>query len=210
MGRKKKGIDMRIYKMPALLAVFVLLAACAGGIGNIGTRSGPEKQLRNAGLPSVEVVGIQVSVPQTLTVSEANSYKPRADIVWRGDPLGNRHQQVRAILEMAAQDALSDLNGNLPIVIHLEVRKFHAITQRTRATIGGTHAIDFFLSVTNGQTGDTIIEPFFVSTNLKAFGGEDAMIAEARGETQKVRITDHLTALIRAELTSRPIELVGQ
>ena len=36
-------------------------------------------------------------MPRSLKVSEANTFKPRADIVWRGEALGDRYQQVEAI-----------------------------------------------------------------------------------------------------------------
>lgn len=29
-----------------------------------------------------------------LSVSESNSYYPNADVVWRGDPIGDRIQQI--------------------------------------------------------------------------------------------------------------------
>ena len=48
-----------------------------------------------------QVTEITVIVPETLSVSEANSIKPRADIVWREDPLGNRHAQVQAVVQEA-------------------------------------------------------------------------------------------------------------
>jgi hypothetical protein len=40
------------------------------------------------------------------------------------------------------------------------------------------------------------------SADLDAFGGQQAINAEARGQTQKVRITDHLAEVIRQELSN--------
>lgn len=189
-----------------VVSVVLLLVACTGGIGNLTKRTGPERTVDINRLPSLDVVSIQVKVPRTLVVSEENGYKPRADIVWHGETFGDRYAQVAAIFEDAANRALADAKGDLPVVLFVEVRKFHALTARTRATVGGTHAIDFFLSMTNAETGDIVIEPFFVSTNLRAFGGEEAIKADQRGETQKVRITNHLTHLIEQELIAQPLQ----
>ena len=44
---------------------------------------------------------VRVSVPKTLVVSEAKTLLPRADIVWREDPMGDRHAQVGKIIQTA-------------------------------------------------------------------------------------------------------------
>ena len=41
-----------------------------------------------------QVAEIRVNVPRTLKVSEANTFLPKADIVWRGEPRADRHAQV--------------------------------------------------------------------------------------------------------------------
>jgi len=194
-------------KLVKPLAVMLLLAACAAG--GLNNRTGPAKTVDVSQLPSIRVVGVVVSVPETLSVSEANTYKPVADIVWREDPIGDRRAQVQAIIESAAKRASAGLQGNLPVVLHLEVRKFHALTQITRYSFGGNHSIDFLLSITSGQTGDEIVPPYFVSTDLRAFGGDQAIAAEHAGQTQKVRITQHLAGLIRQELTGKPAQTVA-
>lgn len=188
----------------ALLALVVMSACSTGAGGLFGGRTGTARTVDVAQLPSMRVVGFIVTVPETLSVSEANTYKPRADIVWRGDALGDRHDQVKAIFEDAIGRATASFSGDLPVVLHIEVRRFHAVTERTRYTIGGVHEIDFVLSVTNGRTGDVLIPPYFISTNFEAFGGEEALAAEHAGLTQKVRITAHLEELIVSELTGVP------
>lgn len=188
----------------ALLAFAVLSACSPGAAGLFGGRTGAPSSVDVTQLPSMRVVGSIVTVPETLSVSEANSYKPVADIVWRGDPLGDRHDQVKAIFEDAIGRAAASFSGALPVVLHIEVRRFHAVTERTRYTIGGVHEIDFVLSVTNGRTGDVLIPPYFISTNIRAFGGEEALAAEHAGLTQKVRILAHLEELIVSELTEAP------
>ena len=51
-----------------------------------------------AALP-VTVARVEVRVPRSLKVSEANRYLPAGDIVWREDPPGDRHAQVQAIVQ---------------------------------------------------------------------------------------------------------------
>lgn len=45
-------------------------------------------------------------------------------------------------------------------------------------------------------------EPHFVKADFKALGGQEAIAAEARGVTQKYRITKQLAKVIQIELTS--------
>lgn len=199
-------------RIPLLAAIFVSLAlmSCgAGGDGAFGARKGPAKTVDVTQLPSMRVVGLVVNVPDSLTVSELNTYKPVADIVWREDPYGDRHAQVKAIFEDGIGRGARSLQGNLPVVVHIDVSQFHALTQRTRYSIGGTHAIDFLLSVVNGRSGEMLIPPYMVSSALKAFGGDEALAAERAGQTQKVRITAHLAALIVQELTGIAAQPAG-
>ncbi|MCB4379284.1 hypothetical protein FZX02_02220, partial [Synechococcus sp. MU1644] len=52
------------------------------------------------------------------------------------------------------------------------------------------------------KTGALLTEPRLVRADLDGFGGQQALQAEARGLTQKVRITNHLAEVIRQELTT--------
>ncbi len=196
---------MKLLTPVVALLVFVFLSACSpGAAAFFGNRTGAARTVDVTQLPSMRVVGFIVVVPEALSVSEANSYKPYADIVWREDPLGDRHEQVKAIFEDGITRAVASFSGDLPVVLHIGVRRFHAVTERTRYTIGGVHEIDFLLAVTNGRTGDVLVAPYFITTNIKAFGGEEALAAEHAGLTQKVRIMAHLEELIVQELTGIP------
>ncbi len=144
---------------------------------------------------------IDVHVPETLRVSEANTYLPNSDIVWREDPMGNRHQQVKTIFEDALRTGAETMNGEIPVSIYVEVRRFHALTERARYTTGGVHAIKFGLAVRDLRTGAFVFEPRMVEADLKAYGGMQALVAEARGQTQKVRISAFLAEVLRQELT---------
>ena len=96
-------------------------------------------------LGPVDVVAINVSVPETLLVSEKNSYYPGGDIVWHGDPVGNRRDQVKAIFEAAMANGTSDMTGDRKVMLDIVVTRFHSLTPKARYTVGGVHAIQFHL-----------------------------------------------------------------
>jgi hypothetical protein len=149
----------------------------------------------------VSVNAIEIIVPNTLLVSEANRYYPNGDIVWRGEPLGDRRAQVKAIFEEGIGRGAATLDGATPVDIQVEVLRFHALTQKARYTVGGVHAITFAVTLKDPETGMLLADPHIVRADLKAYGGEEALSAEAGGFTQKFRITNHLANVIVAELS---------
>lgn len=153
------------------------------------------------GAPLVHVTEIEVRVPRSLKVSERNSYLPGGDIVWHGDPPGDRHAQVAAVVLEGLQDGVRDLDGPRGVRLLVEVTRFHALTPKARYTFGGVHAIQFRLTVLDSETGETLVADRFVKADFRALGGEAALAAEARGLTQKRRIVDHLARVIHDELT---------
>ena len=196
-------------KRPAHLVtvlVLLILAGCSSmTTGMFGTvTEGPENTVQVSRLPSLRVVGLVVTVPRSLVSTESNAFKPVGDIVWREDAFGDRHSQVQTIVEDAISAGVAPLQGNLPVVLHIEITRFHALTERTRYSVGGVQEISFLLTVTNGQTGEVIVPAYQVDASLPAFGGARALAAERVGQTQKVRISDHLARLIQLELTGVP------
>ncbi len=149
----------------------------------------------------VSVQQISVVVPKTLQVSEVNHYLPAADIVWREDPIGDRHAQVRTIFDAALSKGTAAMNGGTPVSLYVQVMRFHALTEKARYTVGGVHSIKFGLAVRDLNTGQLLGEPRVIEADLQAFGGALALAAEAKGQTQKVRITNHLAEVIRQELS---------
>lgn len=150
----------------------------------------------------LDVQRVNVIVPETLVVSEANSYYPSGDIVWRGDPAGDRHAQVKAIFENAMTRGTDNLNKGQPVVLDVQVLRFHALTEKTRYTIGGVHSISFGVTLRDAKSGALLGESRVVKADLRGFGGQQAIDAERAGQTQKVRITDHLAKVIEAELAT--------
>lgn len=154
-----------------------------------------------AALPPVSIAAFEVTVPGYLKVSEANAYIPRGDIVWRGDPIGDRYAQVRAIFEESLQRSAGTLTTGTPVVVKVTVRRFHALTEKARYTTGGVHNIVFDLAVHDAATGALLRPVKTVHADLRAFGGAKAIEADAAGQTQKVRITEHLRRTMIEELT---------
>lgn len=153
--------------------------------------------------PSVyHVASVRVRVPRELKVSEANRFYPGGDIVWREDPPGDRHEQVRRIVETGIVEGVQGLgDAGRSAVLDIEVTRFHALTEKARYTVGGVHAIQFIMQMRDAGTGAPLSEPKFVKADFKALGGQEAIRAEARGLTQKARITRHLAQVIRTEMT---------
>jgi len=142
-------------------------------------------------------------VPSNLQVSEGNGYYPLTDIVWRGDPIGDRPAQVGAMFDVAMTRNKSTLNGSIPVDVQFELVRFHGVTERTRFSVGGVYNIIFKMTVLNAETGDILEPARRVEANLSAPGGTAAILAEQRGQTEKVRVTDFLTQVLRDELTGQ-------
>ncbi|MDZ4312893.1 MAG: DUF6778 family protein [Cypionkella sp.] len=149
-----------------------------------------------------DVKTVNVIVPRTLKVSEANTFRPSADIVWRGDLPGDRYAQVKAIFETAAARSTASMHIGQPVVVDLEVVRFHCLTEKTRYTIGGVHSMHFLMTVRDAATGAIIQGPRMIVADVKGAGGARAIAEEEAGRTQKVVVTDRLTEVLRRELSA--------
>lgn len=194
-----------------LVAVFAgLLALSACGVVEVPTRAAPPAPAladippiaETAPRPAVSLAQVQVRVPETLRVSEANVYYPIADIVWRGEARGDRHAQVQAIFAEAAALPAPAAPGAPEVALEIEVARFHALTEKARYTIGGVHSIRFTMTLRDVATGAVIDGPRLVSADLRAAGGAAALEQEARGLTQRVMIVDHLARVLAQELAA--------
>ena len=189
---------MKHVSMVALMMMGMAVAGCA--TTDVASRNAPfEAPAAEAVTPSMQVVSYEVRVPKTLKVSEANSYYPNGDIVWRGEPLGDRYAQVRKIFEDSLARGAAGSKGAVPVVVDIEVTKFHALSEKTRYTIGGRHEIHFTMNFLNPQTMQPVAPARKIDATFKGFGGARAIHAEQNGFTQRVRIVDHLTGLFQKE-----------
>lgn len=206
---------MNILKTITALGFVTVVSACGGT--EIASRNAsfepnpaplafvqtPQTQLQSQLPADLNVTAINVTVPRSLKVSEANVYYPRADIVWRDDPIGDRYQQVQNIVQTAFTAGTEHMTTGAPVILNIELVRFHSLSEKARFNVGGVHNVIFKMTVYNASTGQPLTQTRLVQANLDAFGGGQAMVAERQGQTQKVRITSYLTQVIQAEL-ARP------
>ena len=105
---------------------------------------------------------ILVSVPDSLTTSDVNILQPNVDVVWHGDPQGDRKAQVAVILHDALETAAQTLipeNMHRPVELQATLIQFHSLTPRARSVIGGVHKISFILKVVDQNTGEILAGP---------------------------------------------------
>jgi hypothetical protein len=207
--------SMKKIQVLGALAITALLSACGqpeqptravaapqGGL-TLATQGASEgTTYRTAAYAVQDVV---IAVPSSLRSSEANVYYPLADIVWRGDVLGNRHEQVRTILREAATQATANMATGPAAVVEITLNRFHSVTEKTRYSVGGVHSINYTLTVRDANTGAVIDGPREVIADAPAAGGGRALAEEAAGRTMKVVINELLVASFREEL-SRPVD----
>lgn len=189
---------MKPLRLIAAMMMGLAVSACA--TPDTASRNAPLEAPERVAPIALDVQSVTVSVPRTLEVSEKNRYYPGGDIVWRGDVPGNRHAQVQAMVQAAMELGTADMTLGLPVAVEVEITRFHALTEKARYTVGGVHDIEFILTLKDPVSGAIIAAPREIKADLKAFGGTQAIQAEQRGQTQKVRITGHLAEVIAAEL----------
>ena len=192
----------KVVNICLVLLAFAGLSACSSGMTTV-MKFAPDTDppMDVTRLPSLYVTSLNVTVPRTLSVSEGTGYLPSADIVWRGENYGDRYAQIQAIFEDGFGKSTDEIKGNLPIVVNVEVLRFHALTERTRYSVGGVHSISFNLEVLNAETDDIIVPEYPVHANLRGYGGSEALAADRVGLTQRVRIVEHLSNVIQSQLT---------
>lgn len=154
--------------------------------------------------PIYTVEAVDITVPHSLKVSEANSYLPLADIVWRGEPPGNRYAQVASILSDGLRAGTIDMKQGPRVTVEVILTRFHALTEKARYTVGGNHAIHFEMTVRDAATGAVLDGPRLVVADVKASGGARALAEEQMGRTQRVVIVERLSQIIQRELTTPP------
>lgn len=196
---------MNTLKTLAFGVLALALSACSSTevVSRNATLQPPELtvQAKQPILRDYNIHSIRFAVPADLKVSEANTYYPIADIVWRGDPLGNRPEQITQIFETAILDAGTQLDGARDITVDVQLARFHSLTERTRYSVGGVHSIKFDLTVRDAHTGEILEPSRRINADLPGLGGTAAVAAEFQGQGQKERITNHLTRLFVDELT---------
>lgn len=197
-------------RLPALaiLAFGVALSGCGASNPVARSATGESLTLATSGpryaAPRYKVEAVDITVPHTLKVSEANTYLPMADIVWRGDPHGDRYAQVAGILADGLRAGTIEMTEGQRVQVEIVLTRFHALTEKARYTVGGNHAIHFDMTVRDVATGAVIDGPRRVIADVKASGGARAIAEEQAGRTQRVVIVERLAQVIQNELAAPP------
>lgn len=152
------------------------------------------------------VADVRVSVPETLTTSDVNSWTPDYDIVWHGDPPGDRRAQVAAVMTSALRAGTADLTGPRPVVLAVTVQQFHAITPKVEQylSFSGVHDIRFTIQVIDARSRKPLTEVTRVEADAPALVGKAARDARARGYTQKQEVIDGVAKVIRGYFGTGP------
>lgn len=192
----------RHFPVVAALMCVAVLAGCGSGTFRTYYDAPIDAQVSR----NWRVVDVRVAVPDTLTVSEAKSLLPNADIVWREDPPGDRRAQVAEIVRNAAIQGASGLRGSQPVILDITVTRFHALTfeAETRLSDAGVHNIDLVAQIVDARSGAVLAGPDTIEAAFPALAGDQMRAARARGETQKSQIYAHLKATIAGWLGAGP------
>lgn len=192
---------MKLLRNIAALALVTGVAAC--GSVETASRNAPlEAPAPVQHFAAMSIADFKINVSRGLKVSEAKRYYPGGDIVWRGEPLGDRHLQVARIFQESVGKSQALGADGYPVNVVINVKRFHAITEKARYTVGGVHSITFDMMLTDPRTGLQVGETRTIKADLEAFGGARAINAERNGISQKYRITNHLAQVLHQEMTS--------
>ncbi len=193
--------------LPRRAALFgltaILLSACVGGGGSFKTEYDP---LGADVTRAWRLAEVRVDVPKTLSVSEAKSLLPNADIVWREDPLGDRHAQVDAIMTNAITLGARGLRGSRGVIIDVTVTRFHALTfeAELRDKNWGVHNVDFTARVVDASTGEVLVPTTLIRAELPALSGTQMREARRKGQSQRSMITNHVARTVSGWLGIGP------
>lgn len=181
-------MDRRTF---VLMGTTTLLAGCSG-TWNVAYDDDVDPSVsKNWHLHSV-----QVGIPSDLTVSDANTYAPNADIVWHGDLSGDRREQVAGMLTEGLTKGASGLKGSRGVRLVAELEHFHAVTPAAVARApGAVHNIAFVIQVIDDASGQPLTRPERIQADLEAYVGAAAVTAAIQGQTQRVRIVDHIASV---------------
>jgi hypothetical protein len=187
-------------KICAGLMVALSLSACSSSqMASLAAM--PDDTMLGFTQPDFSIDSFTVSVPKSLKVNDKNLYYPRGDIVWRGDLPGDRHAQVKAIIEAGLRNAAPRLTGTRPVRIDVQVLRFHGLSEKARYTVGGVHNITMMYRLIDVSNGLQIGPTKTLQADLDALGGQAAIDADSQGRTQKARIVTHLAKVFTTELS---------
>lgn len=134
------------------------------------------------------VQDIVVTVPNDLTVNTTNYMIPPEDIVWYGEQTGDTRQQVAAIVKDGLREGSASLTGSVPVVWHVELIKFHALTPKAfyNAPSGtGVESVRFKMNVLDARTLAVLVPEQIIAADGPARVAADG---GSRGYMERKRI----------------------
>jgi hypothetical protein len=221
VAMQSRGVSVTIRNSFYFVAIMLVLSACGGGnSGSLFGKKNPDGLAshvikldgREASIGGPTALGtryaisdVEVTVPASLIVSEANLFYPSADIVWRGEPQGDRYAQVAAIMQDGLEAGVVSMKTGPHAVLSVQLERFHALTEKARFSVGGVHDIIFVMTVREAGTDRVLEGPQRVEVPIRASGRDAAIAEDAAGRTQRVVIVEGLAEAIRRELSVMPI-----
>ncbi|MDW4550842.1 DUF6778 family protein [Defluviimonas sp. D31] len=154
---------------------------------------------------SWRVTGVDVLVPDELTVSDENRLAPGADIVWHGDAPGDRREQVSAILADGIAKGAEGLGGDRPVKLEVVLNSFHGVTPITMVKApSAVYNIRYTIQAVDADTGAAVTEPATTDADLEANVGAALINSSLNGVDEKTRIREHLAAVTAGWLGTGP------
>jgi len=188
----------------ALVGASLVASGCAPRISPVDFEKGVAAQ---GAASSWNLAGVEIEISESMRVNNNGNIRvpPDSELVWWGDPPGDRKEQVRALLGDAVNaGALDALTGSQPVIFKLKVNQFHALTPLARSTSLqlGVHSLNFDFEVVDASSGETLASETGVNADLRAFSGTQAVLAEQAGQGQKIRIQTRVAQVVRSWLNS--------
>jgi len=177
----------------AVALALMLLAGCAGN-WEVAYDDPPN----NGVTKTWRVVDVVAVAPDTLSVSNDNTYAPQADIVWHAEPFGDRRAQVAAVLDAGITRGTRPLRGERRVTLTARILTFHGVTPSAVARApAAVHNIRYVLSVFDAETGEVLVANKTISADLEANVGTAAIAAAINRQSQRERVIEHIAAVTR-------------
>lgn len=187
----------RGFRIAAGLVAGLALAGCGSTFSTAYDTAAPP-----AARADWRVTDVRIVTPANLTTTEQNSFIPKADVVWHGDPAGNRIQQAAAIVKRGVEQGLGGLRGRHGVIATVTLRRFHSETPKAyfQGPAGsGVHSVAFDLTITDARTGAVLAGPQLIKADLPATGAarDGQQSNTLPSALWKKQISDHIAATVR-------------
>lgn len=180
-----------IVRRTLIAGLILTLASCAGRF-----ETGYGVTISSDSSRAWRLSDVIVTVPVTATTTELNTFAPTADIVWHGEPPGDRKAQVAALIDEGVRLGARGLGGVQPVTIAVLVERFHGVTPLAVARApAAVHSISYTMQIFDSSTGAELTPVIPVRADLEALVGPAAITAAMQGRDQRSRIVAHIAAV---------------